>query len=157
MIEIGRDGKPKDPWQNTRFVYLVNPLSAEAYTFVTSSWGGRQAVNDLAEQNQVSMVSTRGTVMSADNKPTRGHSDLAVLCEPVARLVWGEPSRETKTELRWGSRGSRVLNREKGVWFDHENGIGGGTLKLVPGTTLKERLQWLRDRGLIIKKSDPPR
>jgi hypothetical protein len=50
--EIGPDGEPKDPWQNTRFVYLVDPVSAEAYTFVTASWGGRQAVNDLAEQIQ---------------------------------------------------------------------------------------------------------
>jgi hypothetical protein len=50
--EFGPDGQPKDPWQNTRFVYLVDPVSAEAYTFVTASWGGRQAVNDLAEQIQ---------------------------------------------------------------------------------------------------------
>ena len=50
--ELGPDGQPKDPWQNTRFVYLVDPTSAEAYTFVTASWGGRQAVNDLAEQIQ---------------------------------------------------------------------------------------------------------
>jgi hypothetical protein len=50
--ETGPDGKPKDPWQNTRFVYLVDPVSAEAYTFSTPSWGGRQAVNDLAEQIQ---------------------------------------------------------------------------------------------------------
>jgi len=50
--EIGPDGKPKDPWQNTRFVYFVDPVNAEAYTFSTSSWGGRQAVNDLAEQIQ---------------------------------------------------------------------------------------------------------
>jgi hypothetical protein len=50
--EVGPDGQPKDPWQNTRFVYLVDPVCAEAYTFVTASWGGRQAVNDLAEQIQ---------------------------------------------------------------------------------------------------------
>ena len=50
--ELGSDGQPKDPWQNTRFVYFVDPVSAEAYTFVTPSWGGRQAVNDLAEQIQ---------------------------------------------------------------------------------------------------------
>src|SRR5262245_53619311 len=50
--ELGPDGQSKDPWQNTRFVYLVDPVSAEAYTFVTASWGGRQAVNDLAEQIQ---------------------------------------------------------------------------------------------------------
>jgi hypothetical protein len=31
--EMGLDGKPKDPWQNTRFVYLIDPVSAEAFTF----------------------------------------------------------------------------------------------------------------------------
>jgi hypothetical protein len=30
------------------------------------------------------------------------HSDLALLCEPVARIVWGKPSSETASELRWG-------------------------------------------------------
>ena len=50
--EVGPDGNRKDPWQNTRFVYLVDPVTAEAYTFSTSSWGGRQAVADLGEQIQ---------------------------------------------------------------------------------------------------------
>jgi Protein of unknown function (DUF3631) len=79
----------------------------------------------------------------------RNHSDLALLCEPVARIVWGEPSSETANELRWGTHGSRVVDRTKGVWFDHEHGVGGGTLDLVPCATKKDRLQWLRDRGLI--------
>jgi hypothetical protein len=48
--ERGPDGEPKDPWQNTRFVYLEDPRTAEAFTFSTSSWGGRQAVADLGEQ-----------------------------------------------------------------------------------------------------------
>jgi hypothetical protein len=48
--EAGPDGDPKDPWQNTRFVYLVCPKSAEAFTFSTSSWGGRGAVSDLGDQ-----------------------------------------------------------------------------------------------------------
>ena len=93
--------------------------------------------------------------MSTDNsnskrkKPARDHSDLAFHCEAVARIVWGKPSSETATELRWGTRGSRVVDRAKGVWYDHERGVGGGTLDLVPGATRKERWQWLRDRGLI--------
>jgi hypothetical protein len=45
---LGPDKQAKDPWQNTRFVYLIDPLTAEAFTFSTSSWGGRGAVNDLA-------------------------------------------------------------------------------------------------------------
>jgi AAA domain len=77
------------------------------------------------------------------------HSDMALLCEPVARIVWGQPSSETASQLRWGTRGSRVLDRAKGVWHDHERGVGGGTLDLVPAATRTEQLQWLRDRGLI--------
>src|SRR6516164_2320428 len=70
-------------------------------------------------------------VVSTDNsnskrkKPARDHSDLAFHCEAVARIVWGKPSSETATELRWGMHGSRVVNRAKGIWFDHEHGSGG--------------------------------
>src|SRR5215831_4358952 len=48
--EAGPDDEPKDPWQNTRLVYLVDPQTAEAYTFSTSNWGGRGAVTDLGSQ-----------------------------------------------------------------------------------------------------------
>jgi hypothetical protein len=39
-----------DPWRNTRLVFLIDPETAEAYTFSTSSWGGRGAVIDLGDQ-----------------------------------------------------------------------------------------------------------
>jgi hypothetical protein len=48
--ELGRDGKPQDPWQNTRLVFLTDPDTAEAFTFSTSSFGGRGAVADLGDQ-----------------------------------------------------------------------------------------------------------
>jgi len=48
--EIGPDGEPKDCWQNTRWVYLVDPVTAKGFTFTTSSWGGRGAVADLGDQ-----------------------------------------------------------------------------------------------------------
>jgi hypothetical protein len=35
---------------NTRWVSLVDPQTAEAYTFSTSSWGGRNAVAALGDQ-----------------------------------------------------------------------------------------------------------
>ena len=90
-------------------------------------------------------------------KPPRGHSDLALLCESVARIVWGKPSSETSSELRWGTHGSRVVHRTKGVWYDHEHGVGGGTLDLVARATKDDRLQWLRDHGLINKALSGPR
>jgi hypothetical protein len=43
-------GEPQDPWRNTRLVYLVDPNTAAAFTFSTSSWGGRGAVSDLGDQ-----------------------------------------------------------------------------------------------------------
>jgi hypothetical protein len=46
---IGSDDEPKDPWANTRLVYLVDPDTAEAFTFSTSSWGGRSAVIELGD------------------------------------------------------------------------------------------------------------
>jgi hypothetical protein len=48
--EVGPDGKtPRDPWQSTRLVYLVDPDTAEAFTFSTSSWDGREAVINLGD------------------------------------------------------------------------------------------------------------
>jgi len=75
--------------------------------------------------------------------------DWPALCEPVARIVWGAPHSETQKELRWGTYGSRVLNRQTGVWYDHENGGGGGTLDLVPGADIAEKMRWLAEHGLI--------
>jgi hypothetical protein len=43
------DGKPKDPWAHTRYVYLLDPKTAEAFTYSTSSWGGREAVLNLGD------------------------------------------------------------------------------------------------------------
>jgi hypothetical protein len=49
--EVGFDGKtPKDPWTETRALYLIDPLTAEALTFTISSWAGRGAIADLGDQ-----------------------------------------------------------------------------------------------------------
>jgi hypothetical protein len=73
--EKGSDGKPQDPWKNTRLVYLVHPVSAAAYTFSTSSGGGRSAVSELggairrmraAHPNAVPVVELR-----AEEMPTK--------------------------------------------------------------------------------------
>jgi hypothetical protein len=47
--ELGPDDKSRDPWMATRFVHMTNPVTAALYTFSTSSWGGRNAVIDLAD------------------------------------------------------------------------------------------------------------
>jgi hypothetical protein len=50
LWECDQRGDPKDPWQNTRYVYLVDPLTAELYTYATSSGGGRSAAIMLSDQ-----------------------------------------------------------------------------------------------------------
>jgi hypothetical protein len=52
--------------------------------------------------------------------------------EDLARVAWGEPNREqsTRTELRFGSHGSKSVKIKERVWHDHETGEGGGYIDL---------------------------
>ena len=59
---MGFDGTPADPWSNQRYLYLIDPESGAEYTFITSSWGGRAAVETLARQVYVKRGSLPGAV-----------------------------------------------------------------------------------------------
>ena len=48
----GRDGKPTDPWCDSRYLFLLHPVSAAEFTFYTSTWGGRTATAQLKTQIQ---------------------------------------------------------------------------------------------------------
>jgi hypothetical protein len=73
----------------------------------------------------------------------------------VARRLLGEPNRalSTKTELRYGRKGSLAVDLNKNTWFDHEAGVGGGVLDLIVrenGGSYREAGEWLRDEmGLV--------
>jgi hypothetical protein len=71
--EIGLDGQSADPWKDTRYLRLIDPLTGADYTFVTDSIGGRRAVSDLKSQirnvryahpNAVPVVKLRSTTMN---------------------------------------------------------------------------------------------
>jgi hypothetical protein len=47
--ELGPGG-PSDPWQNSRHLSLVDPVSLEEFTFVTTTAGGRSEVDALWQQ-----------------------------------------------------------------------------------------------------------
>jgi hypothetical protein len=53
--------------------------------------------------------------------------------EAVARHFFGEPNRRLskRGELRFGSNGSKSIDLQKGVYFDHENNQGGDALDLI--------------------------
>jgi hypothetical protein len=43
----------------------------------------------------------------------------------------GEPTKKTPTHWYWGTKYSFSLNLEKAVWYDFENGVGGGVFKFL--------------------------
>jgi Toprim domain len=53
--------------------------------------------------------------------------------EAAARQCFGEPNRRLSggPKLRFGRRGSRVVDLVCGVFFDHEAGVGGGVLDML--------------------------
>jgi hypothetical protein len=66
-------------------------------------------------------------------------TDFAQYMEAVARDLLGAPNTalSTRTELRFGSRGSMSVRLDKGVWHDHEHGRSGGVLDLIKYKTGK--------------------
>lgn len=48
----------------------------------------------------------------------------------AATKLWGKPTRRTKTEWRFGSKGSKSILLNDLVWHDHEEGVGGGIVEL---------------------------
>ena len=48
----GPDGQPRDPLQSTRYLYLTDPQTEEAFTYITTSGGGHGAISALGDQVQ---------------------------------------------------------------------------------------------------------
>jgi hypothetical protein len=46
----GFDGNPKGPWEAQHIVYLIDPISIDPYTYLTSTIGGGIAVRDLIDR-----------------------------------------------------------------------------------------------------------
>ena len=76
--------------------------------------------------------------------------ELRVRAAEIVQSFLGEPNRRlsTKRQLRWGSRGSFALNvrgAKAGLWFDHENRIGGDIidfLKLQLGHSIGDAINY---------------
>jgi hypothetical protein len=71
---------------------------------------------------------------------------------PVARALLGDPNPRlsSKTELRFGTNGSVSVDLEKGTYYDHEAGEGGGVLELIKRKTgAEDAFEWMRREGVI--------
>ena len=61
-------------------------------------------------------------------------NNIAAHAERIARHYWGEPNAKLSVKgrtLRWGTKGSRELDLQKGAWYDFEQEEGGGVIDLV--------------------------
>ncbi len=79
---------------------------------------------------------------------------LDSLMGPVALHLLGKPNAvmSKSNELRFGTHGSLAVDLNKGVWHDHEEGVGGGVFDLIDRktgiTTRSGQLSWLEKNGL---------
>jgi hypothetical protein len=99
----GPGNEPQDPWQNTRLVYLVDPDTAEAFTFSTSSWGGRSAVIELGDQI---------------SRMRAAHPDAAPIVELRAAEMptrFGRKSKPAFKVVGWKNAGARPTETAKPV------------------------------------------
>jgi hypothetical protein len=85
--EIGLDDRPKDPWQDTRYLYLVDPRTGEEFTFITASAGGRKAVGDLASQIRNFRQGNPGAVPVARLESTTWKTKFGVKPRPSFKII----------------------------------------------------------------------
>jgi hypothetical protein len=48
----------------------------------------------------------------------------------IGRQLWGDPTKQSKTEVRFGSHESKVVRPGDNTWYDHEADTGGGYFDL---------------------------
>jgi hypothetical protein len=88
------------------------------------------------------------------------NADLIALIGPIARHFFGPPNPRlsTATELRFGTHGSLAVDLIKGVWFDHENNIGGNLIDMIMRqqkfTEARECFQWMETEGWTASKGN---
>jgi len=78
---------PRDPWQSTRFVYLVDPDTAEAFTFSTSSFGGHEAVRNLADSIARVRSAHPGALPIVSLEAAAMHTRYGRKSKPLFRIV----------------------------------------------------------------------
>ena len=81
--------------------------------------------------------------------------EYSELIGPVVKILRGEPNvaLSSSSELRYGTHGSLSVDLQKGTWFDHELGEGGGCIDFIMQEVPEARANggvahWLREQGL---------
>lgn len=88
-------------------------------------------------------------------------ADFSAIMEPVARHLLGDPNvlMSDANSLRWGEKGSLSVNLEKGIWYSHEDGAGGGLLDLIVSQGKAQdkpaASTWLKANGFLSVTNNP--
>lgn len=96
-------GQPSDPWSNQRYLYLIDAESGAEYTFVTSSWGGRAAVETLVRQVYIKRAQMPGAVatvrLTVGYRRSPQYGNVPAPKFDVVGWSGGEPARPGAVEL----------------------------------------------------------
>jgi hypothetical protein len=95
----GLDGQPADPWRDTRYLHLIDPKTAAAYTFVTDSIGGKKAVGELKEQIGVYRRVNPGAVPIVQLVSTTMKTKYGTKPRPEFKVVGWQHIEEAKPAL----------------------------------------------------------
>lgn len=88
---VDDDGEPQDPWQLTKYLFLVNPETAERYTFSPTSWGGRSEINELSEKIALMRTARPGALpiveLGTGTYTLTKRPQLGAIPKPVFKVV----------------------------------------------------------------------
>jgi hypothetical protein len=63
LWNLGPDGRAQDPWKPTRFAYFIDPTTGDRYEFSSTTWRGREAVTEIADQTRKARKSLKANVV----------------------------------------------------------------------------------------------
>ena len=100
--EVGIDGQKRPPWADTVVVYCIDPLTGGFYTYVSSTTGGRIAVDHLREAvggmrllrgDRVLPLITLGErpMKTRFGVKSRPHFEIVGWKEPISLALEAEP------------------------------------------------------------------
>jgi hypothetical protein len=93
--EKDMSGNPTAPWKPTYAVYLIDPVGAGTFTFISSTTGARMCFEQLEEA-----IETKKMLVGGDVMP------LVRLSERPMKTRWGETHRPAFKILSWRTPGN---------------------------------------------------
>jgi hypothetical protein len=121
--DAGLDGEPRDPWQDSRYLSMIDPKTAASYTFITATWGGRSAIAALSDQIARAQRSHPGALPIVELKCTEMPTQYGRKTKPLFEVVdWRrDPGADSAPPAAPGrSRGSTTIESGRKAPIDDD-------------------------------------